>query len=351
MHERDIARSLAGVAATVRVLVLGIPGEEPTATDLAEVSAFAIRQMRQAGFGDGRCLGASVWFTGGERRPGTVADVGAFLMVDPAEVAAGRAGMAQGALAGLLAEMCQRAEKSPEDHQAAIPEDERNRLTRELAGYLADLGRELDRQGAQRRARTTAGLCKYALDALRGWGAYTSIEGYWMKYVERLRPGTQQAFLAEAESALALLEYQPGRETDEDPDQWVGAPVVDRLMVEAKRLGAGLVCGVLAYLATSLLLDSSSAGSLPPLVVTLISSVALGLGVVLGYGVARRFFRRAPVKRPTTETPVPAALHGWRQVERRLTAWFSERFQARPISLAEECRTLAERFGIKETAP
>ena len=74
-QERDIARALVPLAATVRVLIVGLPGEEPSTNELAEVSAYAFAQMRQAGFRSGRCRSADIWFSGGPARPGTVPDL------------------------------------------------------------------------------------------------------------------------------------------------------------------------------------------------------------------------------------------------------------------------------------
>ena len=77
------------------------------------------------------------------------------------------------------------------------------------------------------------------------------------------------------------------------------------------------------------------------------------LGLVLGYGVARRLFR-APVagSSPALASPslagVPAAVPGWTQVERRLTAWFADFMGARSRTPTEECRAVAKRLGLEE---
>ncbi len=348
MQEREIAQGLASLAATVRVLVVGLPGEEPTEGELVEVSAFAASQMRQAGFRHGRCLGTGIWFTGGAKRNGTIADVEAFLAVDSADVAAGRSGMIGNALASLIEDIRQRAENLP-DAVAPVADDECDRLIRELGSFLADLGRELNRQTEKKMPLTTETLRRYGLDALRSWGAYSSIEGFWLKYVERVRPGTQAAFLAKAEAALALLDFQPGSA----PVEVVAAPgevppLVERLIVEAKRVGVGLLLAFVAYVLAITLLGEEGAG-LKPLAITLLSYASLVVGVVLGYAGARPFFRvPLPAERAEPAPVGPAAVHGWLQIERQLTGWFSEHIRANPVSPAEECRALAERFGAKE---
>jgi len=344
MHERELAQALAGLAATVRVLVVGLPGEEPTDNELAEVSAFAASQMRQAGFREGRCLGAGVWFTGGPKRNGCIAEVGPFLAVNPDEVAVGRSGMIRNAIATLIADIRPKAEAMPVV-VSSVAEDECDRLIRELGAYLADLGKELTRQMDKPTPLTTESLRRYAIDAIRSWGAYASIEGHWMKYVERLRPGTQASLLAEAEAAMALLEFQPGSKPVEVVAPVESSPMVDRLVVEAKRAGVGLVIGVVGYVVTSVLLDKE----LNDKVVQLLSYATLGVGAVLGYAIARPIFR-VPVHVPRPEPPpvVPPALHGWVQIERRLTGWFSDNIRAKPATPVEECQALALRFGALE---
>ena len=44
-----------------------------------------------------------------------------------------------------------------------------------------------------------------------------------------------------------------------------------------------------------------------------------------------------------------AAVHGWAQLERRLTAWFCEHLRAEAASPVEECRALARRLGVEES--
>jgi len=334
----------------VRVLIVGLPGEEPPESELAEVTAFAVSQMRQAGFRNGRCLGAAVWYSGGEKRKGTIDDIAAFLSVDPAEVAAGRNGMTRNALAGLIADICQKAQSLPAA-AAPVAQEECDRLVRELASYLADLGRELSQQTEKPVALSNEVLRRYAVDGLRSWGAYSSIEGHWLKYVEKLRPGTQAALLAEAEAAMALLEFQPGSKPAEIPVSLESSPMVERLVVEAKRLAVGLVVALVGYVLAVTTLGPEGAG-LRPLAVTLLSYAIMIVGVILGYSTARRFFRiPRPGERPELAPVVPPALHGWVQIERRLTGWFSDHIRAKPASPAEECRLLAERFGTKELDP
>jgi hypothetical protein len=354
-YECDIAMSLATTAATARVLLVALPGEEPTESELAEVTALCVTRMRQVGFRSGRCLGAGVWFTSAEQRPGTIGDVARFLRIESDESSAGRSGMAREAVAALLHDLKQHAEQSGAPVLAPIDEDEADRLTKELANHLGDLGKELQRQIQRRRDASTDFVRGYALDALRGWSAHTSIEGHWLKYVDRLRPGMQAAFLVEAESSTALLQHEPGREPDvpvlTSSPYPGGAPFFEWLLVQAKRFGVALVCGLTAYLLTFNLLTAEKSG-LPPLVISVLNYAALVIGAVLGFSVATKIFRGRPLFLPTSPpaaSPMtPPAVLGFEQLERRLTAWFSRQIRTKPSLPADDCRALAQRLGMQE---
>ncbi|HJT78935.1 MAG TPA: hypothetical protein VJ739_17190, partial [Gemmataceae bacterium] len=120
-----------------------------------------------------------------------------------------------------------------------------------------------------------------------------------------------------------------------------------------KRLAVGLACGLVAYLVVAGLLrgQANDPTALPPLLVTLFSYAALTVGTVLGYAVGRAVFRQQAPPPAEPKEGIPAAVHGWEQVERRLAAWFSQHIRARPVSPAEECRALAERWKPRDTEP
>jgi len=346
-QERNLARTLAALAATARVLIVAVPGEEPAESDLAEVTAYAVNQLRQVGF-CGRCLGAGIWFTGAEYRPGTIPDIGAFLAVKADEVAAGRRGMCRQAVLELIEELRRKAISVAAPPPINVSDSESDRLIRELGGFLTDLGRELNRLAEKRRPWSAELLRSYALDAIRGWGSYLGVEGIWLKFVERLRPGTQAAFIKEGKEAFALLDYEPGNEPAEEPK--AVAAVQDRIVTEAKRLGVGLAMGVGAYLVVAALLGNAPGPvGLPGLVVTLLCYGALAVGTILGYGTGRSLFRTLQGARAGSLTPRPPAIHGWVQVERRLTAWVSERLRAHPASPAEELQEMVNRLGLEES--
>ena len=349
MHEREreLAEAMASLAATGRVVLIGLPGEEPTPADLAEVPAFAVHQMRLHGFDGGRCLGADLWFASDNGpAPATLTDPADLLQIDASTTEAGRAGMSQRAVAQLLKEVWKWILDHPEDDSVVppVPEEERERLTRELSHFLADLGREVERSMAERLGIGGAHVRRFAGDAIRGWGAYTTVEGHWMKYVERLRPGLQAALVAEAQVAADCLDFRA--KIDSAPAVAPTSPLglLDRVILEAKRLAVGLACGLAVYYL------AGWAPSMPPGVRTVVQVTLLALGGILGYAFGCHLFRGpvTPLKQIEEVAPEPTGIQGWTQFERRLTSWFAERINTRPLSVADSCRALAGRFGIEE---
>jgi hypothetical protein len=351
IHERALAQSLAALVATVRVVVVGLPGEEATAAELAEVSAYAASQMRQAGFDDGRFLGAGIWFTDDQPHAGAITNVEDFLSIGATEASVGHSGMTQHALSALFADMRRHAAAAPTPAvtAAALPEDEQNRLVQELRTYLADLGREVERQQQAHCLTDTDGLRRYIIDAVRGWGAYTGVEGHWLKYVERVKPGTQAALIAETGAAASLLDCAAAHSKPGGHEAHrTSAPTSDGpYAVFAKRAALVCGCGGLALLLSMLFV---SPAGVP--VMTFVGGAASVGGALLGYAVAGRIF---PTPRSTAAvaapgghgTTTPIAVHSWTQFERHLTTWFSDRIREQYGSPMDEWRALAQKLHLE----
>jgi len=349
MHEREreILTALAPLAATARVVLIWRPGEEPTETDIVEVTAATERQIRGRGFDGARDRGVSILFAVEQPgRPGAIADPSTLLQVDTAAVSAGTSGMASAAVSDLLNTIYRKAGEAASATPSGIPPEEHARLTRELTGYLADLGRETGRVGAEKPHADADWVRRYVLDAIRGWAAYTGIEGHWLRYVETLRPGTQAALIAEAELASDCLDYRPAPDRSKAGDpagEQVSGGVHRRLLLEAKRAAVGLILG-LAFCA-----GIDRLVKLPPVVDIVVGLSSMALGTILGYAVGRSIF---PASKPPSaafpdeEDTDPRSPIGWTQFERRLTGWFADIPHAQPTPPAEACRDLAHRLGI-----
>jgi hypothetical protein len=343
--EREIAHAMTSVAVTARVLLVGLPGQPLTAAELAEVSEFAVTKMYQAGFRNGRCRGAGVWFAGpAAGPPGIVHDVDQFLAMDEADVTSVRNLVFRCDLADLLGEALKRAEGVP---QSSPPVDakERDRLIGELNTYLADLGCQLKRQIDAGRPMDDREVRGYVCDSVKGWGAYLSMEGHWMKYVETLWPETQEALFAEAERASDCVTYRPAKTVPHSSPR-VEPAIVDRLLVEARWVGIGLCFALIGYFLLNLLFSYLPTA---PLVSSAISCLAMLVCGVLGYGVGRRLFRTAQIPMSQDEEPETlAGVLGWDQFQQRIVAWFVHRTKPCMLTLAEECRALIQELGIEE---
>lgn len=345
MHEREreILAALAPLAATARVVLVWRPGEEPTETDIVEVTAATDRQIQGRGFEGGRDLGVSVMFVGEQvNKPGALTDPSKLLRVDEAAVSAGQSGMARAALSDLLNAIYRKAGKAAAAAPTGIPPEEHDRLMRELTAYLADLGRETGRVGAEKPHADAAWAHRYVLDAIKGWAAYTGIEGHWLRYVETLRPGTQAALIAESERAINCLDYRsaPVRAKANEP---AGGGAQRWLLLEAKRAMVGLILGLGAYAGIANLVK------LPPVVDIVVGLTSMALGSILGYAVGRWIFPgpNPPVAAsPYEEVTDPGSPIGWTQFERRIAGWFADISHAQPIPPAEVCRDLARRLGV-----
>jgi len=344
MHEREreILAVLPALAATARCVLVWRPGEEPTEADLQEVVTATSRQIQGRGFEGVRDRGVSVLFTGEPAgKLGSLTDPSKPLRVDDAAVAASRDGLERAALSDLLNAIYRRAGEAATAASPGITPEERDRLVRELASYLADLGRETGRAAAEKPGADAAWVRRYVLDAIKGWAAYTGIEGHWLRYVETLRPGTQAALIAGAEKEADSLDYRPTPVPAQASDSSGALP--SRLMLEAKRVAIGLSLGLATYAGVS------AAVKLRPIVDIVVGLSSLALGSILGYMLGWWIF-------PGTKKPTAAVLQadrsetgsppGWTQFERRLVSLFAEMAQSRPTSPVEACRDLARRLGV-----
>jgi hypothetical protein len=341
LTEREILQSVIPLAATVRVVVVGFAGEEPSEADLADVGAFAFTQMQQAGARLGRILGAGVWIPGLKPGNGLLAHPSAALQVDPAVVAAGRDDAVHQAVEGLLREMAGHTGANTPSHAVPIDEEEAERLVGDLSAYLASLGREVHQYALQRPQATAESLRAFAHDSLHGWRAHTSLGGLWLRYVERLRPGAEAQFYEEVERALPLLDASgPAPDGALTPVHRTGGRLARGFWRAVLTLALGV--GALAWARLGLHLRAAWLQGAAEV-------AAIGAGLLVGQRLASWLFSAVPAGKPGR----PAAgetrtVLGWGQVENRLVAWFAQFIRVRPRAPTEELRQLATRLGIQE---
>jgi len=341
LTEREILRSIVPLAATVRVVVVGFAGEAPNEADLADVSVLAFAQMRQAGARLGQILGTVVWIPGEKPRQGFLAHPSAALHVDPAQLAAGREDAAREALQALVRDMSEYAAANAPPHAPPIDDEEAARLVHDLAGYLADLGREVHRYLGQRPRATAEDLRSFARDALHGWRAYTSLGGLWLRYVERLRPGAEAQFYEQVKLALPLLDSPAGTTFGgaPTPTRRSSGRLVRHLGRAALTLALGL--GALTWGRLGLRLHASWLQGAAEV-------ASMGAGLLIGQRLGGWLFSAAPPAEPQGPAAEPHTVVGWSQMENRLVAWFAGFIRLAPRTPAEELRLLATRLEPQE---
>ncbi|HEY1065262.1 MAG TPA: hypothetical protein VGE52_04105, partial [Pirellulales bacterium] len=354
--ERALLHAASSLGIVARILVVAVPGEEPTADDLAQLTALGRRCLLNAGFQGDRAGDVGLWFTDGAPRKNTVSNVASFLSVDPAAVAAGRAAWANQSLVALVTELAEHAKKTASPSVPLVEEKDQDRLTTELDSFLTDLGKRLERDLAKRPMAADR-VRREVIEAIRGWSAYLGMEGSWMKLVDRLRPGAQKALQTEVEAGVAELEFEPGRA----PTIATPAAPPDRTTMLATRIIVALAAGVGMYAVTAWALSevagqmattapvtdgapaAALAAPLPEPVRMAVSVAALLAGSVLGFAFSGRFFAQTA---PQAVAPATTAqLHGWPQFQRRLTTWFRQYIGSRPALPAEECVAWLARLG------
>src|SRR6202020_2391849 len=91
-----------------------------------------------------------------------------------------------------------------------LSELDKDRLATEFATFLRSIRPQLDDQIRSDPSVNVEALRSSAIQRIRNWGSYMGSEGTWLRYVERVRPGTQKLLFAEAApSALQEISYQP----------------------------------------------------------------------------------------------------------------------------------------------
>ena len=195
-----------------------------------------------------------------------------------------------------------------------------------MAVYLQSLGKEIGRYLERTPGATQERLQRYARDALMGWTAGTTVEGIWLRYVERLRPGSEQQFTAEADRAVAELGKDPPGDSPADAaadpagkiatqtaaDEALPASPLSPIVTGLKQIGIGLACGLIPWS----ILVALKVGDV-------IAIPSLALGAIAGYAIGGLFLRSGGIserrrrERPARDWPNSAACpsarrRGWR---------------------------------------
>ncbi|HEX6371137.1 MAG TPA: hypothetical protein VF006_19620 [Longimicrobium sp.] len=330
--ERRLAASLAPLAATARVVFVGLPSEETSPAERAELAAFGCAQLEANGFRD-RCGGAGVWYTEPPRPADTVAALDAWLAERPEEVAAGRTAAGRAGLARLLADIEKAPDRQPDVELSAGDADE---LGRKFAHHLSVLGQRVHGLADAGEFADTAACRAFVVDTLTGWSGRASLEGMMLDYAESVRPGIRAELPAQAAAAAELLHYTPP------------PPPPTRRRAPGGRLLRHLALTLVVAVAVWAALYFVALPFLRPWAVTFLSNVGATAAALATFSIARRF-SRAPA--PTPEVPAAdtarAAVKGWASAELRLTSWFNGRIRARTPTLRQECAAIRTQFSLE----
>lgn len=347
--ECQLMRSLVGYAAAVRVLVVGLPGEEASDADFAELLAYGKARAQSNGYSYRQYVGLSLWYTSSMKTPSTLADPAA-VMTPPADVKEARALAERQVLSSFLDDLCRHIDcTAPKLTVVPLNEEEVMRLHRELTGYLAGLGRTLERDLEQHPAWRSADLHVRVQRALTSWTQPAQVEHMWLRYLERVRPGVWTALLQAAEISLPRLRVHTDEAVQVQAQAMAPFTWQARLLLEAKRGAVALAVGIAAYLAASVLFATTPLIQevVAPPVATLLSLLILAVTLALGYGVGRTLIQ--PIQTPPQGTVTKRVrLTGWSEVTESLLTTLTVELRPKQVSLRDECNRLVNLYRAEE---
>ena len=361
--ERRLLAALSRHAAAVRVVVSAVPGEDVAADEAAEVIAFVERHLQRLGIDAVRRLGTVLWWSDGrDGGVGALADVHTLLDV-PVDVVRGarRAGF-HDALRRLLDDLETRL---PEDTPAVeLAPDERQRLADELRSFLEDLGRHLETRLAQ-DSLTEERLRRLLVQRVESWTAHTSVEGHWLRYLDRVRPGSEGALLALVEEQavhLRVLPHDAAPAADEVtmssnsvPSSQTEAPAAGGWFLATQRAALAFIGGFVGYFALVRLLETwPGPFSDNPTTGLVLGILAFVLTAALTFGLSQRWFKpKGTGSRVLPAAPrraSPPRLVGWSDFHDACIAWFSQCINA-PTDAPRQRLANLRRGLTQETAP
>lgn len=353
--ERTIIESLTSIVSSARIAIVGIKGDELTDDELSELPVYAASIVANNGF-QNRYGGSAVWYATGASPRLAVDDeeMLTFLRPDIAEVQQSAPHMISHGLTETFRKFHLVIADSPEldnQYRSAVNQDDVNELGDQLANYISNIARDLNRYTDQKPDATTDQVRQLARQAFGNWESYMTPGGFWLQRVEKLRPGMQSAFLSEVKSSLTKVRYVPDLNVlASQPDSVHRSD--NTILKELVYSGAGLVAGIAATLLVRSLLDELSS-----IIVTIVSVVALIIAFALTYIVSKRSVlliernrryatlkKKAAERNEELETP---GLRGWSEFQQHITGWFRTTMQARMRTPEEELQNLSHTFNIR----
>lgn len=202
LQEQQMAESMVGLAANVKVLMVGLPSENVAENEMAELVAYSKAQLQKIGFHPQQIKETGVWYIDGRSRSGSVGDLTSFLSPSQSTNPLVQWRPLYQDLKCVVEDGLQRSKAQAEDASvsAKIPTEEVDRLAAELQVFLQDAVDDLRETLPTRTSDECAS--NSVANIVSGWNVGACIEGFWVRYVEELRPGTHAGLVKLAKSAF-----------------------------------------------------------------------------------------------------------------------------------------------------
>ena len=245
-QDLQMAESMVGLAATIKVLMVGLPSENVSANEIAELVAYSKAQLSKLGFHAQQIKESAVWYIDGKSRFGSIGDLPSFLASAQATHSRVQWSPLYQDLKSIVEDGLQRSQVQAKDVaiSATIPNEEVDRLAAELQMFLIDAIDKLRETLPLRCDDEHPG--KSIANIMSGWNAGACIEGFWVRYVEELRPGTHAGLVNFSESAFETIVSIRRH----DSSQLRPNSTLERLFVRIEqwpvRLGIATLAGLIA---------------------------------------------------------------------------------------------------------
>ncbi len=328
-EDRQLADSLAPLAATASVVFLALPGEEGTEAERAELAAYGLAQLQKHGF-HGRCVGAGVWYTEGVRPADSIQLLDDWLVARANDVSDGRGAAGLANLAALLTDIEKAPDRPPE---TALLANEADELGCKFANLVADLGRRLRELAGAGEFPDLVACRQFLIESIQGWLNRPSLVLF--DYVETVRPGIKTELLAQATTAADLLYYT----SVSDPPQALSRRTQELLRQLGIASAVTVATHFIIYLIGSAFLQSWFASVLANLLATAAAFAA--------FAAAKRSLSAPGLESIAGSPGVVPAVRGWAVAELRLTNWFNNRIRSLTATLKQECAEIRSQFHLE----
>ena len=267
--------------------------------------------------------------------------------------------MLQAAFATKLAAVYEKARTTARPAAPPIAADDKERIVKELDLYLQDLERVVLRSISASKRADVGEVRENVKRSMNQWRAYTTPEGSWLKYVNRLRPGAEESLMKTVESAVDLLHVEAGPESIAGIQDQVVPPTIGDAQVSgttktltaiAQKILAGVISGAVGYCFTDALLRGSLGfhvvQDMPGFLIQGIATAVFLATGSLGIALVQSLLTERKTQVANSPAMLMARLAGWPEYEQEICKWLAEVLQDTK-SPAGLCQELAKKLQIE----